>query len=84
MKNDDFCINNDEFGRSYVGWHQDTNYWGLRRIAHLMATLFLNFRLKMQKEWRTAPENDDFLLKTAPFYRAIGSGPPGHGVDRLF
>ena len=33
------------------------------KITNLNAHLLRIFLLKMQEEWRIAPENDDFILK---------------------
>ena len=51
------------------------------RIAHFMATCFFNVRLNTQKDWRIAPENDDFLLKNG--HLLCNSQRPGGGAEAM-
>ena len=82
-KNDEFCIQMTNFvfqvmsfGRTW-SQHRKRRLQAPLRIAHLLATLFVNILLQMQRLWRIASENDDFLLKKRPFNVQFAAGGGG-------
>ena len=52
------------------GGYNIDNTWDyeLVELHSINATLFLNFLLKMQKEWRDALKNNDFVLKSGHLF----------------